>query len=65
MTESKRANFYIGLEFTQGFTSSVREINFDTGLPTDKSSRFDGLIGLKAAWILPFFDDFEDAEVFY
>ena len=65
VTESKRVNFYIGLEFTQGFTTSVREVNFDTGLPTDKTRRFDGLIGLKAAWVLPFFDDFEDAEVFY
>lgn len=65
VSESKRVNFYIGLEFTQGFTSSVREVNFDTGLPTDKSGRFDGLIGLKAAWILPFFDDFVDEEVFY
>ncbi len=65
VTENKRVNFYIGLEFTQGFTSSVREINFDTGLPTNKERRFDGMIGLKAAWILPFFDDFVDEEVFY
>lgn len=65
VTESKRVNFYIGIEFTQGFTQSVREYNFDTGLPVDKTSRFDGLIGLKAAWILPFFDDFVDEEVFY
>ena len=62
---SKRVNFYIGIEFTQGFTSSVREVNFDTGLPTNKDTRFDGLIGLKAAWILPFFGDYEDAEIFY
>lgn len=65
VTENKRVNFYIGLEFTQGFTTSVREVNFDTGLPTSKERRFDGLIGLKAAWILPFFNDYEDEEVFY
>ena len=65
VSEDKRVNFYIGLEFTQGFTSSVRDFNFDTGLPADKSRRFDGLIGLKAAWVLPFYDDFEDAEIFY
>ena len=65
VTENKRVNFYIGLEFTQGFTSNIREVNFDTGLSTSKDRRFDGLVGLKAAWILPFFDDFVDEEVFY
>ncbi|MDF1696183.1 MAG: hypothetical protein P1U56_10140 [Saprospiraceae bacterium] len=65
IAEDKRVNFYIGLEFTQGFTKSVRDVNFDTGLATNKSTRFDGLIGIKAAWILPFFDDFVDEEVFY
>lgn len=65
VTENKRVNFYIGLEFTQGFTSNIRAVNFDTGLPASSSGRFDGLVGLKAAWILPFFDDFVDEEVFY
>ncbi len=65
VSSNKRVNFYIGLEFTQGFTTSVRKVNFDTGLPTDQKRRFDGMIGLKAAWILPFHDDFEDREVFY
>ena len=65
VSESKRVNFYIGLEFTQGFTSNIRAVNFDTGLPTSADRRFDGLVGLKAAWILPFFDDFVDEEVFY
>jgi hypothetical protein len=65
VAENKRVNFYIGLEFTQGFTSSVRAVNFDTGLPSNMEGRFDGLIGLKAAWILPFYDDYVDEEVFY
>ena len=65
VTENQRVNFYIGLEFTQGFTKSVRNVNFDTGLPANKEGRFDGLIGLKAAWILPFFDAYSDEEVFY
>ena len=65
VTENKRVNFYIGLEFTQGFTKSIRNVNFDTGLLASKEGRFDGMIGLKAAWILPFFDDFVDEEVFY
>jgi len=65
ISEDKRINFYIGLEFTQGFTKHVRAIDFDTGLAPDPSTRFDGLISLKAAWILPFFDDFVDEQIFY
>jgi len=65
ISQDKRINFYVGLEFTQAFTSNVRAYNFDTGLPTDPGNRFDGLVSLKAAWVLPFFDDYEDEEVFY
>ncbi|MFT6335586.1 MAG: hypothetical protein ACI86M_001344 [Saprospiraceae bacterium] len=65
ISEDKRINFYIGLEFTQGFTKHVRSIDFDTGLAPDPSSRFDGLVSLKAAWVLPFFDDYVDEQVFY
>lgn len=65
ISQDKRVNFYIGLEFTQGFTRHVRAFDFDTGLPSDQSGRFDGLISLKAAWILPFYDDYQDSQVFY
>jgi len=65
VSANKRVNFYIGLEFTQGFTSSVRSVDFDTGLPSSQERRFDGLVGLKAAWILPFHDDYDAEEVFY
>lgn len=65
ISEDKRINFYLGLEFTQGFTNHVRAIDFDSGLPPDPSTRFDGLVSLKAAWVLPFFDDYVDEHVFY
>ena len=65
ISEDKRINFYIGLEFTQGFTKHVRAIDFDTGLAPDPGTRFDGLVSLKAAWVLPFFDDYVDEQVFY
>jgi len=65
ISEDKRINFILGLEFTQGFTKHIRAINFDTGLPPTTDTRFDGLVSLKAVWILPFFDDYEDEEVFY
>lgn len=65
ISEDKRINFYIGLEFTQGFTKHIRAIDFDSGLPPDPATRFDGLVSLKAAWVLPFFDDYVDEQVFY
>ena len=65
VSQDKRINFYIGIEFTQGFTKHIRAIDFDTGLAPDTGTRFDGLISLKAAWVLPFFDDFVDEVVFY
>ena len=65
ISEDKRINFYIGIEFTQGFTKHVRAIDFDTGLAPDPATRFDGLVSLKAAWVLPFHDDFIDEQIFY
>ena len=65
ISDDKRINFYIGLEFTQGFTKHIRAIDFDSGLPPNQDTRFDSLISLKAAWILPFFDDYVDEQVFY
>ena len=52
--KNHRINFYIGLEFTQGFTKSVREYNYDTR-SADVESRFDALYGGKIGWILPFY----------
>lgn len=65
LAEDRRTNFYIGFEFTQGFTSSVRDYDFDTGTATDKSGRFDGTVGLRVGWILPFYAGYEDEEIFY
>ncbi len=65
ISQDKRINFYIGIEFTQGFTKHKRAIDFDTGLPPDQNNRFDGLVSLRAAWVLPFFDDFDAREIFY
>jgi len=65
LSEDNRVNFYIGLEFTQAFTKSVRDYNFDTGQLADKSGRFDGLISLKAGWVFPWYSGYEDTEIFY
>jgi hypothetical protein len=54
LSQDRRLNFEFALDFIQGFTSEVRAINFDTGLPTNKS-RFDMLIGARLMWNLPFY----------
>jgi hypothetical protein len=54
LARNRRLNYEIGLDFVQGFTSEVRAINFDTGLPTNKS-RLDLMFGIRVAWILPFY----------
>jgi len=59
-----RINFYIGLEFTQGFTTSVRGYNFDTR-EFDTERRFDALLGGRIGWILPFYLGKKAEEVWY
>ncbi len=50
----RRANFIIGIEITEAFTQNRRSFNFDTR-SADTSSRFDLVIGIRAAWQLPFY----------
>lgn len=52
--DTRLLNFYFGIESYQGFTKSVRKINYDTGLP-DTKSRIDMLLGLRFGWILPLY----------
>ena len=65
LAEDKRINFYIGFDITQGFTKSVRDYDFNTGKSAESGSRFDGTIGLRIGWILPFYGGYEDEEIFY
>jgi hypothetical protein len=64
LSMNKRVNFYIGLEFTQGFTQSRRDFNFDTRT-SDTKNRFDTLTGVRAGWILPFYVGKSAAEIYY
>jgi hypothetical protein len=52
--ERRLLNFYMGVESYEGFTKSVRKLNYDTGLP-DNASRLDVLVGLRVGWILPLY----------
>lgn len=54
LSDNRLSNFYIGAEFYQAFTKSVRGFNFDTGKP-DTGKRLDLLFGIRAGWILPLY----------
>jgi hypothetical protein len=45
-------NFYLGLEFQQGFTKNRREYNYDTQ-SFDLESKFDFLYGFRVGWSIP------------
>lgn len=46
-------NYYIGLEFYEGFTQGRRTLYYPTGMP-DLDKRFDMVISLVAKWYFPF-----------
>lgn len=54
LSENRLLNFYGGIECYQAFTTSVRKVNYDTGLP-DTRKRLDVLAGFKFGWILPLY----------
>lgn len=62
--KTRLANFFGGLEFTQGWTQNRRSMNFDTGIK-DRSSRFESLFGLKVGWIIPLSRREPEAYYFY
>ncbi|MBL4710179.1 MAG: hypothetical protein JKY48_17245 [Flavobacteriales bacterium] len=45
-------NFYIGVEFQEGFTKNKREYNYDTK-SFDKNQKNDFLYGLRLGWSIP------------
>jgi len=49
---NKSINYSVGLSVMQGFTKSIRAVNFDTGLRPDEQ-RLDLAISLEAIWYLP------------
>jgi hypothetical protein len=50
------ASFYVGLEFHEMWTKPDRNYILGVG-PTDEiKTKFSGLIGIKAAWIIPLYE---------
>jgi hypothetical protein len=54
LSENRLLNFYVGVQFYEASTQSVRKLNYDTGL-RDTKKRTDILSGLRAGWILPLY----------
>ena len=54
LSRNRRINFYAGLEFTQAFTKSRRDFNFDT-MTAETENRVDLLYGFRVGWVLPFY----------
>jgi hypothetical protein len=57
-------NFFFGAEFSQNFTRSRRDYNFDTGVKDD-AQRLDLLFGLKAGWTFPIYKSAPEKEYYY
>lgn len=63
LSENRILNFYGGFEAYEGFTRSVRKLNYNTGLP-DTEQRLDILYGFRLGWILPLYKK-RPAEFYY
>ncbi len=65
MSNNRLINFYIGLEFTQGFTQNRRDFDFKLRRQLDED-RLDSLVGFRINWALPFYiDEDPDAIDYY
>jgi len=60
--KSKLANFFVGVEFTQGFTQSRRDYDFNL-MMKDETKRLDLLYSIRVGWIVPFYK--REARDFY
>ncbi|NUN99697.1 MAG: hypothetical protein HUU01_03670 [Saprospiraceae bacterium] len=60
----RRANFFAGIECSQGFTQSRRDFNFDTR-STDTAKRLDLLFGIRIGWTLPFYLNSNPDKIYY
>jgi len=59
-----RINFSVGLEFIEAFTQSRRDYNIDL-MRRDDANRLDGLVGLRATWIIPIYQRASDKYYIY
>lgn len=62
-SNKKLINFQIGFEFSQNFTRSRRDFNYDLGYQ-DKTKRIDLLHGFRVGWVFPIYKDAAE-DLFY
>ncbi len=62
-SNNRYANFYVGFEIYQGFTTDYRTYNFDEMRYTD-GDYLDILVGFKVAWVIPVYKQYTK-EFFY
>lgn len=53
-SRNRFVNFYVGFDFCQGFTRSLRGYNYDQQL-ADNNMRFDAWNGLRFGWMIPLY----------
>jgi hypothetical protein len=58
-SNNRYANFFIGIDFYQGFTTDYRSYNFDDMKVTD-GDYLDFLIGLRFGWTIPVYKRYAD-----
>lgn len=58
-SNNRFANFFVGIDFYQGFTVDYRSYNFDDMSATD-GNYFDLLIGLRIGWAIPAYKRYSD-----
>lgn len=59
ISDNRLANCYLGFEFYEANTQSLRGYNYDTG-KEDTQKRFDVLMGIRFGWILPLYKRTKD-----
>jgi len=58
-SNNRFANFFVGVDFFQGFTTDYRSYNFDDMAETN-GDYFDMLIGLRIGWAIPAYKRYSD-----
>ena len=64
LDKRKLINFFVIFEFTQAWTKSRRDFNFDT-MTKDQTQRFDMLWGIKFGWLIPMYKKVPDEYYYY
>lgn len=63
-SNKKLLNFHFGFEFSQNFTESRRDFNFDLGRRDDRK-RMDLLYGFRIGWVFPIYQDAATDDYYY